>query len=176
MKKNFLSEFFKALGGTAMEIGEAFTLDFYLHRGYRQNLCWPDDHERLKKGVYNLKRSGYVKLNKNKSLKFTKKGKEWYQKNVFRYSLFREEKWDGKWRVVFFDVPEEFHKQRDVFRRRLRGLGFHQLQKSILVLPFECEKDVAEIAVRSNINQYVDMLVADSVGSQEDELKKLFEL
>ena len=176
MNKKFLSEFFKVLAGTTMEIGEAFTLDFYLHRGRRYNLYYPDDHERFRKGIHNLKRSGYVKLTKNKSFKFTKKGGSWYKKNVYRYSPFREAKWDGKWRVVLFDIPEKFHKKREVFRYRLKNLGFYQLQKSVMALPFECKNDIAEICSRLGIVQYVDMFVAESIGSKEGELKKTFGL
>jgi len=176
MKRDFLSEFFKVLGGTAMEMGEAFTLDFYLHRGRRYNLCWPDDHERFKKGIYNLKRSGYIKPTKNNLFKFTRKGKKWYIKNINKQSPLRELDWDKKWRVVFFDIPEELHKKRNIFRYRLKNLGFYQLQKSTLVLPFKCENEVAEICSKLKISQYVDMIIADSVGSKEDEIKKTFNL
>lgn len=176
MSKKFLSTFFRELAYTARDMGEAFTLDFYLHRGRKYNLYYPDDHERFKKGVYNLKRSGYIKLTRNSLFKFTNKGKKWYQKNIRKYSPLREASWDGKWRVVFFDIPEESHKQRNVFRRYLKNLGFYLLQKSILVLPFKCEDDVADISARLNISQYVDVLVAESIGSKEDELKKFFDL
>lgn len=176
MSKKFLSTFFKELAYTARDMGEAFTLDFYLHRGRRYNLYYPDDHERFKKGIYNLKQRGYVKLAKNNSFKFTNKGKKWYQKSSRKYSPLREAKWDGKWRVVFFDIPEEFHKKRDSFRRCLKNLGFHQLQKSILVLPFKCESEVAELCSRLKVGPYTDLFVAESVGSKEDELKKIFEL
>lgn len=177
MSNKFLSNFFRELAYTAGDIGSVFTFDFYLHRGRRYNLYWPDDHARkFKKGIYNLKRSGYVRLTKNNSFKFTKKGKKWYRKNICSRSLLREIKWDGKWRVVFFDIPEKFYKQRNSFRRCLINLGFYQLQKSILVLPFRCENEVAELCSRFKISPYVDIFVAEVVGSKEDELKKFFEV
>lgn len=176
MSKKFLSNFFRELAYTARDMGEAFTFDFYLHRGRKYNLYYPDDHEKFKKGIYNLKRSGYVKLIKNNSFKFTKKGKKWYQKNSRKYSPLREANWDGKWRVVFFDIPEKFRKRRNNFRYGLKNLGFYQLQKSMLVLPFKCEDEVANLCSRFKINSYVDILIADSIGFKEGELKKLFDL
>lgn len=175
MKKKFTTDFFKILACTAKEIGYAFTIDFYLHRGRKYNLYYPDDQERFKKGIYNLKQQGYIKI-KNNSFKFTRKGKKWYQRNIYKQTPFRESKWDGKWRVVFFDIPEEMHRQRDIFRYRLKKLGFYQLQKSILAIPFKCENDIAEICSRLKINHYVDILVADSIGAKEQEIKKVFNL
>jgi len=176
MSERFLSKFFRELAYTARDMGEAFTFDFYLHRGREYNLFYPDDHERFKKGIYNLKRSGYVKPIKNNSFKFTRKGKKWYQENAFKYSPFRIGKWDGKWRVVFFDIPEELRKKRDVLRYRLKNLGFYSLQKSAFVMPFECENEVAEITSKLRINRYVDILTVESIGIKKSELKKIFNL
>ena len=174
-KKKFLSEFFKILAGTTLEIGEAFTLDFYLHRGRRYNLYYPDDHERFNKGFSNLKQRGYITPAGNK-FKFTKKGKKWYQENVYKYTPFKDPVWDKKWRVVFFDIPEKLHTKRDIFRSRLRNLGFYPLQKSMLALPFKCGSDIAELCRQLKISQYVDILTAESIGAKEEELKKIFNL
>jgi len=175
-KNEFLSEFFSNLASTAVDLCGLFTLDFYLHRGREYNLCYPDDHLRFKKGISNLKQRGYIKSKDNKSFKFTGKGRTWYQKNVFRATPFREKIWDKKWRVVFFDIPEEMHTKRDIFRYRLKNLGFYRLQKSIMTIPYKCEADIADISNRLGLNHYVDILVAESIGSKEEELKKVFNL
>src|SRR3989344_6282938 len=44
--------------------------------------------------------------------------------------------WDGKWRVVIFDVREEKRSVRDKLRRGLRRFGFVRLQQSVWVLPY----------------------------------------
>src|SRR3989338_2403092 len=175
-KDKFLVKFFTELANITKDIGSIFTFEAYLHRGRNHNLYWPDDHQRFKKGLHNLKQQGYIVSNKNKTFKFSKKGKEWYKINAYKYTPFREEEWDEKWRVVFFDIPEEFYNQRNNFRNYLKKLGFYPLQKSILAIPFKCENDVAEIANRLKIDQYIDIIVADSIGSKEEELKKVFDL
>ena len=43
-------------------------------------------------------------------------------------------KWDGKWRIVIFDIPEKFKKAREALRRKLKDLGFLELQKSVFRL------------------------------------------
>jgi len=47
--------------------------------------------------------------------------------------LGKEEKWDGKYRIVIWDIPEKKRRVRDLFRRRLRGWGFKHWQKSVWV-------------------------------------------
>ncbi len=43
--------------------------------------------------------------------------------------------WDGKWRVVLFDVPTKHNVQREQLRRYLRGKGFGCLQHSVWITP-----------------------------------------
>jgi len=43
--------------------------------------------------------------------------------------------WDGRWRLVLFDVPMEQHAHRNQLRRYLRAHGFGFLQGSVWVTP-----------------------------------------
>ncbi|MGH8018850.1 MAG: hypothetical protein ACREIA_11240 [Opitutaceae bacterium] len=44
-------------------------------------------------------------------------------------------RWDGKWRVVLFDVPERNKALRARLRRKLRAFGFGYLQNSAWISP-----------------------------------------
>jgi len=44
-------------------------------------------------------------------------------------------KWDGRWRLVVFDVPRKFNSRRDRLRRFLRGRAVGCLQGSLWVTP-----------------------------------------
>lgn len=44
-----------------------------------------------------------------------------------------EKEWDGKWRIVIFDVPEQKRLIRNMFRRNLKKWGFKSLQKSVWI-------------------------------------------
>ena len=74
----------------------------------------------------------YIVLTKNGQ----KKALE-YQINELK--IKKPDKWDGKWRIVIFDIPEKKKKAREVLRAKLKDLGFKELQKSVFVLPYECE-------------------------------------
>jgi phenylacetic acid degradation operon negative regulatory protein len=49
--------------------------------------------------------------------------------------------WDGKWRMVLFDVPTKQNAQRQQLRRYLRGKGFGYLQNSVWITPDPLEKE-----------------------------------
>lgn len=51
-------------------------------------------------------------------------------------------RWDGKWRVVAFDISEQRGKARRALHEMLKRLNFHQLQKSVFVHPYPCEAEI----------------------------------
>lgn len=57
-------------------------------------------------------------------LVLTKLGKEYFEK---------EAEWDGKFRVVIWDIPEKNRRVRNLFRRKLKEWDFIILQKSVWV-------------------------------------------
>ncbi len=51
-------------------------------------------------------------------------------------------KWDKKWRMVLFDVPESRRRVRDALRQKLKQFGFLEFQKSVFVFPYPCEDEI----------------------------------
>lgn len=51
-------------------------------------------------------------------------------------------RWDGKWRIVIFDVAENKRKQRDRLREKLKEIGFITLNESVLIYPYPCQDEV----------------------------------
>ncbi len=62
--------------------------------------------------------------------------------NLESMHLGKPKKWDKKWRVVVFDIPEKYKRVRDVFRQRLQQLGLYQLQDSVYVSPYKCFDEI----------------------------------
>lgn len=50
-------------------------------------------------------------------------------------------KWDGRWRVVLFDVPTSRNTHRERLRRYLRRRAFGYLQNSVWITPDSLEKE-----------------------------------
>lgn len=83
--------------------------------------------------------------------------------------------WDGKWRVVFFDIPEKKKKARNALREKLRDLGFCEMQKSVFVFPYECQDEINFVITFFEIKPYVQY--AELIKTtNEIELRKFFKL
>lgn len=48
--------------------------------------------------------------------------------------------WDGKWRVVMFDIRERRRKVRSQLRSLLSNAGFLRLQDSVWIYPYPCDE------------------------------------
>jgi DNA-binding transcriptional regulator PaaX len=48
--------------------------------------------------------------------------------------------WDGKWRVVMFDIREKRRRARSQLRTLLMGAGFLRLQDSVWIHPYPCDE------------------------------------
>ncbi len=61
---------------------------------------------------------------------------------INKLQISAPQRWDKKWRLIIFDIPEKTRIKREAFRGKLKELGFYQLQKSIWVYPYPCEKEI----------------------------------
>ncbi|MDP1689918.1 MAG: CRISPR-associated endonuclease Cas2 [bacterium] len=56
------------------------------------------------------------------------------------YQISEPAFWDGKWRMIIFDIKEKQRKRRDELRLLLGGAGFIKLQQSVWVHPYVCDE------------------------------------
>jgi len=87
----------------------------------------------------------------------------------------KKKKWDGRWFMVFFDVPEMQRSKRDYLRTFLRRLGFYPYQKSVYIFPYDCEKEVALIKKIVEGAKYMKYIIAEKI-EEENKIKKYFGL
>lgn len=135
--------------------------------------------KQIRNASQNLKRGRYIEIDTSQNkprIRLTKKGEEYFQKMIFEDArLSSEEKWDGKWRFVLFDIPVNHSKARDALRWRLRALGFFQYQKSVWVYPYPCKDEILFVADHFGVGKFVEIL--DATGLSDDTvLKKHFKL
>jgi len=97
---------------------------------------------RDKQTIEHLAEFEYVRI-QGERLYITEKGKSALGELVEATRKTLEERsWDGKWRIIIFDIPATSNTIRDIFRRKLKEFGFYRLQKSIWVFPFECREEI----------------------------------
>lgn len=59
--------------------------------------------------------------------------------------------WDGRWRLVMFDIPESKRGLRDRLRRDLAKLGLGILQASVWISPNDIKDDIAKLSEKYDI-------------------------
>ncbi len=132
--------------------------------------------ETLQKRLYELKHSGYIQRD-YRGYSLTKKGKEHLrQYDIKTLFIQKSQQWDKRWRIVLFDIPESRRHDRNKFRKALKGLGFHPLQRSVFIHPYPCEAEVLVLCQRYRIQKYICFLEAKNLPAVSEKTirKKYF--
>ncbi len=137
------------------------------------------DEKEIKNGIRYLYKLELISRNKEKDgsifVSITKKGRlralEYRLDNIKN----KKEKWDGKWRMVAFDIPEKYKKGRDALRWKLKRIGFCELQKSVLITPYDCGQEIELLVQFFKLEKYVRFGVLELIDNS-DYFKKVFRL
>ena len=127
-----------------------------------------------------LKNKGLIRLG-NKSgevfISLTPKGKIYLKENFLniKFPDQSNEKWNGKWHIVIFDIPESRRKIRNILRFHLKRIGFLQVQASVWAYPFQCSELITLVKTYFGLSNEVLYIIADSIEG-EISLKKKFKL
>jgi len=102
------------------------------------------------------------------------------EKRRLEYSLDdleikKPRKWDGSWRMVLFDIPEYKKRARDALAKKLKELGFYQLQKSVFIYPYECKNEIDFIVEIFDLRPFVRFVTVKEIDVDLD-LKNRFSL
>ena len=134
--------------------------------------------KRISDTFYRLRKEGYLNFEyKNRQLyiQLTSEGRKkagWFQINSLQ--IRKPKKWDGKWRIVIFDIPHKNRVKREALRGFLKRLGFHQLQKSVWVHPYNCEDEIRLLYDFFGFTTHeLQFIVAERIDSEE-EMRKQF--
>ena len=66
-----------------------------------------------------------------------------------------KEKWDGKWRLIIYDIPEKRKGEREYLRRLLQLLGFGKIQASAWASPYDYSNLIYELCKKRNLLDYI---------------------
>jgi len=87
-----------------------------------------------------------------------------------------DRRWDKKWRLVVFDVPELSKRQRDALRMKLKKLNFYMIQKSVYITPYPCEDEIDFLCNIFDINRNNVLIFIIDKFEGEEKLKYHFKL
>ena len=136
--------------------------------GGRQKEIVNRARDRLIKQGYMRKENGFLRL--------TPKGKA-------RFDLLRQReavgqkplRWDRKWRVLIFDIPEYRRAVRNKMRQTLLGIGFMRLQDSVWIYPYDCEDLIALLKADFKIGKDVLYMIVEELEG-DSWIKENFDL
>lgn len=125
-----------------------------------------------------LKRRGYIESTCDKDgrtlYELTRKGEMEVKKCKIKQKI-KNKKWDGKWRFIIFDIPENQRMLRDNFRRTLRFIGCVKWQQSVWATPFDIFDDLEILIPDIKTHNWIKLIEAQFIVGEE-ELKKIFKL
>ena len=84
-------------------------------------------------------------------------------------------RWDERWHLIMFDIPQSESGTRKELNRILLGMGLVQYQQSVLVYPYPIKETLVEVCRFYKITRYVSFVAATELDGT-DELKRHFKL
>ena len=122
-----------------------------------------------------MRRQGLVRGDYEHGFSITEKGTRRLiesEKDISKITIDTPKSWDNKWRLLLYDIPERSKNSRDRFSSKLKNLGFVQLQRSVWVFPYNCEKEILKISVILEIDKYVTYILCNHINNQQKLIQK----
>lgn len=130
--------------------------------------------ESIGRSFSTLLKGGYLRLDGGRA-RLTVKG----EAELRRLSLYQvtsvPKRWDKKWRVLIFDIPEYRKTIREKLRRTVEGIGFVHLQDSVWIYPYDCEDLITLLKADFKIGKDILYMIVESLESDET-IRKRFGL
>src|SRR3989344_1267404 len=119
----------------------------------------------------------FVEKNGKKRIEITEAGRRAFalEEQKALIATKHPKRWDHRWRLVMFDIPQYRRRDRDHLRAIVRGCGFLRLQDSVWIFPYECEELITLLKADMRIGKDVLYAIVESIEN-DGWIKKHFEL
>ena len=108
-------------------------------------------------------KKGLLKYN-GKFYELTPAGKaQLHRWELTNFKFNKPKKWDGKWRMIIFDIPDKKRRERDRIRYLFRSAGFYFLQESVWVYPYDCEDIIALLKTDFGVGKDLLYLIVEEI-------------
>lgn len=113
-------------------------------------------------------------LDKDSLYKLTDKG---FSELCLKFPFFRflKEKWDGKWRIISYEIPEKKREIRDRLRREMQGWGLGPWHRSFWITPHPILPTLKSLTSQKEEEKYIQAFEADhTFGDREILIEKVW--
>tara|TARA_B100000745_G_scaffold282775_1_gene216316 strand:- start:153 stop:707 length:555 start_codon:yes stop_codon:yes gene_type:complete len=134
---------------------------------------------RVKRTVERLRQQGYLMReikNGKERLVLASKGRERIA-DYLTDELYipTKKRWDKKWRVVMFDIPEKKGRARRAVSWKIRDIGMFAIQNSVFISPYPCKKEIDQVTKHYGVEKYFVYFEAGLIECESD-LLSIFNL
>ncbi len=153
----------------------------FLPRPFETKYAWARrlkfiDPDKAYRALSHLEKRGMVKVErkgKNQFITLTSKGE--LAVLLSKAAVVKGKKWDGKWRLIIFDIPEDAKHKRREFRILLKDNGFIKLQASVYISPYSLNREAIGYLQKSGLMAYIRILKVEEMDNDK-EFRKKFKL
>lgn len=166
---------------TLFELGEIYLEIFFnpkyaftrpSRRLFGLDQGWQPSRNSLQVGIKRLIDQGIVEK-KSSKLGLTKEGRSIVSSLMAKRKIM-DKKWDGKYRLVIFDIPEIKKSSRRWLREELYLLRYIKLQKSVFIGKYPLSQDIVRGIKKMGLSDFVNYLLVEKV--YDEKMLKLFDL
>lgn len=126
-------------------------------------------NERTKGVISSLVKGGIVEKEERDKANYslTDKG---FLEIVLKFPFFRflRNSWDGKWRIISYEIPEVKRHLRDRLRREMEGWGLGPWHRSFWVTPHPVIENLRELILGKEEEKYVQAFEAEHAFGDRD--------
>ena len=131
--------------------------------------------EYLRQSLKRLEARGFVARREGKRA-LTQKGKRFFNRFFLKEKVKEAQgRWDGKWRLITFDVPLTKNNARYRLYTLLVTFGFVPLQRSVWVSPNPLGEEFWKVVVAEDLDKFCKAMVVDIIEGDEG-LRERFKL
>lgn len=122
----------------------------------------------VRAAVSRMSKRGWITSERKRNNSFyslTEQGISMLKEDIVQFEKLKREKWDGKWRMLVYTIPEKKRELRDQFRQALIGKGFGLIANSCWITPYQL--DIEKITNKYKIDAYVSFFHATYEGAND---------
>ena len=94
----------------------------------------------------------------------------------FPFFRFMKDNWDGKWRILSYEIPEKKRELRDRLRREVAGWGLGPWHRSFWVTPHPVIENLKLLVSQKEEEKYIQAFEAEHIfGDREILIEKVWQ-
>lgn len=142
---------------------------------------WPKEisRQRIYGEVKRMENRGWIKKAQKQGKKFIKLTDKGRMAILYRKLKIcthpSKRKWDGKWWMAIYDIPEKGRAERRAICRALCVAGFRYLQKSVYIYPYALPDELIAYLKEAKLLSYIRFVHVDQMDGSRN-IEKHFHL